>query len=171
MKNVSRFVVREAAGKIAVLLMLPLFIIPMIWISSLPQLTPSVWAVEQGRGGEVDFLYGFLQGQYSLVGESPESKKTYAGKVILRKSAEGLEVIRKIKGKEIRGTGKIETATADRIKVLRVRFVEGGKNYEATYLIHSDLDNYARLTGYLYLKEGGTTKPGLEALFIDQQSR
>jgi len=168
MKKVSRFVISGSAWKTSILL-LPLFLTPIIWISSFSQTDPSACAAEQGSGGDVDFLYGFLQGHYSLVGKFPDSNRTYAGKVILRKSGQGLEVIRKIKGKEVRGTGKIETATADRVKVLRVRFVDAGKNYEATYLIHSDLDNYARLTGYLYLKKGGSRKPGLEALFIDHQ--
>jgi len=52
---------------------------------------------------------------------------------------------------------------------LRVEFVHKGRKYGGTYLIGSDLDNYARLTGYLYLKKGKTTKPGLEALFIERQ--
>jgi len=29
------------------------------------------------------------------------------------------------------------------------------------------LDNYGRLTGYVYLNDGGTTTPWLEALFSD----
>ena len=65
--------------------------------------------------------------------------------------------------------GRIIRATADKIKVLRVEFVHKGRKYGGTYLIGSDLDNYARLTGYLYLKKGKTTKPGLEALFIERQ--
>ncbi len=63
--------------------------------------------------------------------------------------------------------GKIDVVTADKIKVLRVTFTENKKEYEATYLIDSDLDNYGRLTGYIYLKAGGTKSPGLEALFSD----
>ena len=41
------------------------------------------------------------------------------------------------------------------------------RHYEATYFFNSDLDNYARLLGYLYVIQGGTKEPGLEALFID----
>ncbi len=126
------------------------------------------WA--QDVGSENEFLYEFLQGTYELIGRAPDSNRTYTGKVVLRKSGDYFEVTSRIEGKEIKGTGKIETATADKIKVLRVRFVEENKSYEATYLIGSDLDNYGRLTGYLYLKEGGTKVPGLEALFIDHQA-
>ena len=53
-----------------------------------------------------------------------------------------LEVIRRIGDKEIKGIGKIDTATADKIMVLRIRFMEEGKSHEAIYLIDSDLDNY-----------------------------
>jgi hypothetical protein len=126
------------------------------------------WAKDVGSKSE--FLYEFLHGTYELIGRVPDSNKTYTGKVVLRKSGDYFEVIRRIEGKEIKGTGKIETATADKIKVLRVRFVDGNKSYEATYLIGSDLANYGRLTGYLYLKEGGTKVPGLEALFIGHQA-
>jgi len=126
------------------------------------------WAKDVGSKNE--FLYEFLQGTYELIGRVPDSNKTYTGKVVLRKSGDYFEVIRRIEGKEIKGIGKIERATADKIRVLRVRFVDGNKSYEATYLIGSDLDNYGRLTGYLYLKEGGTKVPGLEALFISHQA-
>ena len=44
------------------------------------------------------------------------------------------------------------------------------RHYEATYFFNSDLDNYARLLGYLYVIQGGTKEPGLEALFIDHQT-
>jgi hypothetical protein len=81
-----------------------------------------------------------------------------------------LEVIRRIEGKEIKCVGKIEMATADKIKVLRIRFVDENKNYEATYLIDSDFNNYGRLTGNLYMKGGGTKIPGMEALFSNHQA-
>ena len=126
------------------------------------------WAKDVSSKNE--FLYQFLQGTYELIGRVPDSSKTYTGKVVLRKSDDYFEVIRRIEGKEIKGTGKIETATADKIKILRIRFTDENTSYEATYLIDSDLDNYGRLTGYLYIKEEGTKIPGLEALFIDNQA-
>ena len=135
-----------------------LVIIPLVFLCSF------TWA--ETKNNDIDFLYNFLEGSYELIGRFPDSNMTYTGKVVLKKSGDYLEVIRTIKNKVIKGTGKIETATADKIKVLRIRFIDENKNYEGTYLIHSDLDNYARLTGYLYLKEGGTKEPGLEALFI-----
>ncbi len=119
---------------------------------------------------EIDFLYGFLEGPYHLIGKWPDSNRTYYGKAVLRKADGELEVIRRIEGKEVKAVGKIETATGDKIKVLRIRFTDEKKSYEGTYLIHFDLDNYGRLAGYLYLKEGGTKNPGFEALFIDHQA-
>ncbi len=126
------------------------------------------WAQQprkQDNNDEIDFLYDFLQGSYYVLGKSPDSDRIYSGTIIVKRTGNGLEVRRKIGNREIKGHGKIETATADKRKVLRIRFVEGKKSYEATYIIGSDLDNYARLTGYVYLKEGKTKTPGLEALF------
>lgn len=131
-------------------------------------LSSFAWAKDVGSKHE--FLYQFLQGTYDLIGRVPDSNKTYTGKVVPRKSDDYFDVIRRIEGKEIKGTGEIETATADETRILRVRFVEGNKSHQATYLIGSDLDNYGRMAGYLYLKEGGTKVPGLEALFIDHQA-
>ena len=123
------------------------------------------WAQNEEKNGE--FYYGFLDGSYEVIGRYPDSHQTYTGKIIFNKSGESLEIIRKINNKTVKGIGKIETASADKINVLRVRFTENSKEYEATYLITTDLDNYGRLSGYIYLKDGGTTAPGLEALFSD----
>ena len=131
----------------------------------------AVWAQGPGNSSEEDSLYAFLGGTYHLIGRLPDSNKTYSGKVVLKKTDDALQVTRVINNKEIKGVGKIEAATADKIKVLRIRFIDESKRYEATYLINSDLDNYARLSGYLYLMKGGTKLPGLEALFIDHQAR
>ena len=133
--------------------------------------TSAVWAQGPGNSSEEDSLCAaFLEGTYHLIGRLPDSKETYSGKVVFKKTDDALQVTRVINGKEIKGVGKIEAATADKIKVLRIRFIDENKNYEATYLINSDLDNYARLSGYLYLIQGDTKVPGLEALFIDHQA-
>ena len=115
---------------------------------------------------DTDFLYDFLRGSYELVGRWPDSNETYSGKIVLEKDREHFRVVRLINGKKITGIGKIETATPDKFKVLRIRFKQDEREYEGTYLIGSDLDNYGRLTGYLYLENGKTKNPGLEAFFI-----
>jgi hypothetical protein len=123
---------------------------------------------EPGTSAEndTDFLYGFLKGSYELIGRWPDSKETYSGKIIFEKDRGHFRVVRLINGKKITGIGKIETVTSDKVKVLRIRFKQDEREYEGTYLIGSDLDNYGRLTGYLYLKNGKTKNPGLEAFFI-----
>ena len=90
--------------------------------------------------------------------------------VALIGNGDHLRMLRSIDGEEIEGIGRIATATADKIKVLKVHFSQRGRRYEATYIIDSDLDNYARLTGHLYFEAVKTKRPGLEALFIDHQS-
>jgi len=111
-------------------------------------------------------LYDFLCGSYQVIGRLPYSDQLYSGKVEFKLSGNQLEIVRLIGGHQVRGIGRIETATPDKIKILRVHFRSKDKNYEATYLIGSDLDNHGRLTGYVYIKGGGTKAPGLEALFI-----
>ena len=124
-----------------------------------------VWAQAEDPSDEP--LYDFLCGSYQVIGRLPDSDQLYSGKVDLKRSGNQLEVLRLMGGRAVKGTGKIEAATSDKIKVLRVFFRSEGKNYEGTYLIGSDLDNYGRLTGHVYVKDGETGTPGLEALFIE----
>jgi len=126
-------------------------------------LVSGVWA----QDGEVEGLYSFLRGTYQVIGRWPDSNESYNGKVVIKSKGDHLQLFRSINGEEIEGIGRISTATADKIKVLTVRFSQHGRRYGATYMIDYDLDNYARLTGYLYLETGETKRPGLEALFSD----
>ena len=125
----------------------------------------TIFAIDQNA--DMDFLYGYLQGTYILIGKAPDSNVTYYGTMEFINEENGLKVIRAVSGKIVTGEGKIEYATADKIQVLRVGFTENEKKYEATYLIGSDLDNYGRLTGFLYEKDGKTKLQGFEALFSD----
>lgn len=109
----------------------------------------------------------FMQGRYDAVGRFPESAKTYSGKVTLEVVGDSMKVTRVIGGKTIVGWGKLETATADKIPVFRVRFTDQGKKWEITYQVHTDMNNYARLTGYVYPPGTFTETPGLEALFAE----
>ena len=119
-----------------------------------------------------EFLYGFLSGTYLVVGQEIDSAKTYRGRVILKKQGDHLEVTRIIHGERITGIGTIEHAVGpDKVNVLRVRFTRNEKKFEITYLWHSDLDNYARLSGYVYQPGKRTATPGLEALFIDHTAK
>jgi hypothetical protein len=124
-----------------------------------------VWA--QAKDFRDEPLYDFMCGSYQVIGKLPDSDQLYFGKVEVKRSGNQLEVVRLIGGHHVRGIGRIEVATPDKIKVLRVHFRSKDKDYEATYLIGSDLDNYGRLTGYVYFKDGETKTPGLEALFVE----
>jgi hypothetical protein len=110
-------------------------------------------------------LLRFLEGRYRLVGKEANANRTFLGEVLIKRKGKTLEITRLINGTRTRGTGSIDLATADRIKVLRARY-QGG--LEGNYLFGSDLDNYARITGYIYRVGQRTTRnPGLEALFAD----
>lgn len=128
-------------------------------------------AVQPAAGGDADdheSLYGFLAGQYIVIGKELGSEKTYCGKVVFYHDKGRLIVTRDIGGRSLKGEGRIENALGpDEARVLRVRFVRNGQDYEATYLWQGDLDNYARLSGYLYRHGKKTDSPGMEALFRD----
>lgn len=109
--------------------------------------------------------YDYLVGSYECIGRWPDSSNTYSGRVEISESGNGVKIIRTINGQKITATAKYETVTPDKIEVLRVRFTQKGKDYEETCMVRGDLDNYARITCYMYTK--GTKKVGLETLFPD----
>lgn len=113
-------------------------------------------------------LYGFLSGSYVVIGKHPDSTETYSGQMNLEECDGQLQVVRIVNGHITRGIGTIEKAAGGDATVLRIRFDRDGKSYEGTYLVDGDLDNYARLTGYVYLADGSTRRVGLEALFADR---
>ncbi|MDF1552957.1 MAG: hypothetical protein P1P84_07840 [Deferrisomatales bacterium] len=119
-----------------------------------------------------EFLYEYLTGSYRVVGKELDSDETYNGKVVFAGRGDHLNVTRSILGETIQGIGTIEHALGpDQAHVLRVRFTRNGQKFEITYLWHHDLDNYPRLSGYLYRPGEKTAAPGLEALFIDHTAK
>ncbi|MBL1377394.1 hypothetical protein [Zobellella iuensis] len=111
-----------------------------------------------------DDLYRLMiPGKYILVGKALDSETTYVGKVIIEDDENGFKVTRMVADKLVIGNGTIESATD--AKVLRIRFVEDGLSYEQTCMVGSDLDNYARISCYLYQPDIQTMDPGLEVLF------
>lgn len=114
-----------------------------------------------------EFLNSFLIGKYVIIGRKPNSDQVYQGSLSVKQEADSLLITRIIENRIVRGTAAIEHATADEISVLRIRFVENDLQYEGTFLISSDLDNYPRLTGYIYLRDSSTKRVGLEAWFAD----
>lgn len=119
-----------------------------------------------------EFLYGCLSRTYRVIGQEIESVRPYGGKVIFNNAGDQIEVTRIICGDRITGVGKIERALGtDKANVFRVRFTRNGQKYEITYLWQSDLDNYARLSGYVYEPGKHTSNPGLEALFIEHTNK
>ncbi|MBX7150106.1 hypothetical protein K1X84_00600 [bacterium] len=115
---------------------------------------------------EDENLYQFIVGQYQIVGRLPDSSTPYTGALTVKYENSQLKIVRKINDKTIQAVGKIAEAV-EQIKVLRISFTEKGIDYDGTFLIKSDLDNYGRLSGYIYRHDNKTKSPGLEAWFID----
>ena len=125
--------------------------------------TPASFA---GNGTPSDFLLG----KYLLVGKGVDTGQVYTGKVEIFREKSELRVKRIIGNKVVVGSAAIESALGSDANVLRFRYNEGGKKYEQTCLWLSDLDNYARISCYLYKPGVHTINPGLEALFHDHTS-
>jgi hypothetical protein len=115
-------------------------------------------------------VYNFLVGTYRLIGQRPETGATYQGSVTFVYRDNRLHVTRTIDGLTTQGAGFIVPVTADSINVLDVHFSDGKQGYTVRYLIHSDLDNYARLTGTYNANADSTKILGLEALFINHDA-
>jgi len=120
---------------------------------------------------EEDFISSFVVGKYLLIGKAVDSDTTYTGKVEIYKKDSLLKVNRTIKGQTIVGSAAIESALNGETKALRIRFNDNGIKYEETCLWSSDLDNYARISCYLYQPGERTINPGLEALFYDHSTK
>ena len=118
-----------------------------------------------------DFTTNFVIGKYLLIGKAVDSDTTYTGKVEIYSQDGGLKANRIINGKTVLATAAIESALKGDAKVLRIRFTENGTKYAETCLWQSDLDNYARISCYLYQPGVKTMNPGLESLFNDHTAK
>lgn len=114
---------------------------------------------------KIDFLNQFVQGNYELVGKAINTNQTYYGSVHISQQEGSLMINRDINGKQTLGTAVIEPTASGEAVVMRMRFAENETKYEETCMVDSDLDNYARISCHLYLKNGKTKEPGLETLF------
>ena len=128
-------------------------------------LMPLIFAIHSYSAEDKD-LSGFLSATYGLIGKKPGSGQTYSGAVAIKPHGNTIEVIRCIGSSRIKGNGSIIPITGDRVPNLKVKWSDGKDEYEALYMIHSDADNYARLSGpYVRLHE--ETKLGWELLYVD----
>ncbi len=110
-----------------------------------------------------------FSGEYVLIGRKPDSGATYSGRVIFQQNKQKpdtFDVTRIVDGQTVCGSAFFDSvAGSDKIPVLRMRFSQERRSYEGIYRWTSDLDNYFRLTGYVYQSGGSAKSPGLEALF------
>lgn len=115
-----------------------------------------------------DQLLTFLEGTYDTVGRYPQGGTTYWGVVTLKRDHRTIKMTRIIQGKKTTGNARIIAVTGDNIPVLQADYTENGRALRTTYMIHSDIDNYGRLTGRIYYTGRDKISPGLEALFISR---
>ncbi|HOF01548.1 MAG TPA: hypothetical protein PK385_10455 [Spirochaetota bacterium] len=113
----------------------------------------------------------FLSGNYILIGKKINSKKTYSGRIRLQynEKEKRLDIKRVVAGVTSEGIATIEYALSDQIPVLKIKFTEKNVKYEGVFLWRGDLDNFGRISGYIYFADDQSVEdPGLEAYFISQ---
>ncbi len=131
----------------------------------------SSWAFSKGlpKSFDAESAADSLVGEYVVIGKKPDSIVTYQGRVTLQKRGQKLLVTRTINGHTDHGIAVFyEADPPGDVVALNMHFSQGGRQYEAAYLWSNDLDNYPRLTGYVYLPKDSamqTQSPGLESLF------
>lgn len=116
---------------------------------------------------EDEFLYSFLPGSYAVIGQYPDSGAAYAGTAEISQSGSKLRLVKRIGAVVTEAEGHIERASPGEAKVLRVIW----NGHRETCLIHTDLDNYGRLTCYWTVDGVRHRSPGLEAFFSTRQWR
>ena len=123
-------------------------------------------ATEKDDNGD---LLNFLAGTYGVIGKMPgdESAPVYSGLVTIRRSGSKLEITRCIGGARHKGEGSIVPVTGDRIMTMQYRWQDGKNKYEGRYDIHSDIDNYARLSGP-FVHVGNSGRFGWELLYFEE---
>ncbi len=109
----------------------------------------------------------FFIGKYLLVGKGVESSNAYTGNVEFYRHKGSLKFKRIVNNISTIGDAAVEDALMGEAKVLRLNYEVKGEKFEQTCLWQSDLDNYARISCYLYNPGIATKNPGLEVLFHD----
>jgi hypothetical protein len=138
-----------------------LFVVPLLLI-----VQPICYGIEKG---DKESLSQFIEGTYSAIGKKPGSKETYYGAVKITQIKKGFAVLRCVKGKRLTGSAEIVEVTPDKIPNLKYSYKEGKSVYEGRYDIHSDINNYGRLSGP-YTKKSSKGKLGWELLYIDSDA-
>ncbi|NTV42502.1 MAG: hypothetical protein HGA63_04295 [Syntrophobacteraceae bacterium] len=118
-----------------------------------------------------EFFAEFLVGNYKVVGRKVDSQETYTGSVTISPGEGVLEMRRDIQGRKTVARAEIVKSRVEGTPVLQVTFEEAGATYEGSYVWSSDLDNYARISGYIVKRGEKTDNPGMECLFIDHSAQ
>lgn len=106
-----------------------------------------------------------FDGKYILVGRWPDSGKTYSGSAVFSSDGSSLKISRSIGSQKAEAIGEFSAATPDKIPTLTIRFKQDGNEYEETCMYKGDLENYYRITCYVY--RDSTKSVGLETYFPD----
>lgn len=116
--------------------------------------------------GDEGALLDFVVGNYGVVGKEPGGT-TYSGTATITRCGNKLKIVHCIGGARRSGEGSIVPVTGDRIPNVIYHRSEGPRKYKGRYEIHTDIDNYARLSGPYVLSGADETVWGWEMLYMD----
>ena len=139
-----------------------LFVLPLFFV-----IYTICYGIEKA---DKESLSQFIEGTYSVIGKRPGSTETYYGTVKITENTKGFQIVRCIKGKRLTGSAEIVEVTADKIPNLKYSYKDGKSLYEGRYDIHSDVDNYGRLSGP-YVRKSSKSKLGWELLYIEENAK
>lgn len=116
-------------------------------------------------------MAAFYAGTYVLVGKQLDSDDTFVGTIVLEQAGDRLEGYRLVSGVRTKVSATIEhPLCCESAHLLRIKFKDGDRELEGSYLLDSDLDNYGRLSGFVFDPNQRSDWPGMEVLFFDKRS-
>ncbi len=110
----------------------------------------------------VEFLTEALVGKYQVLGQTPQGK-LYKGSAQIKRTGDGLVIIRHVGGMKTEHDAIIGTITADDIVVLKSTVPGTNEDIPVTYEMAMNAGNYFNLTGWAY--ESSAKRPGRDVLF------
>lgn len=121
-------------------------------------------AAIKGRpdAGRVEFLTDALVGHYEVLGKTPQGK-LYRGSAEIKRTNDGLVIIRNVDGMKTEHDAKFGAITADDIVVLKSTLPTANEDIPVTYELAMNAGNYFNLTGWAY--QSSAKQPGRDVLF------
>ena len=131
-----------------------------------------IWLVASSVNAQNDESpqWSFVIGHYDLIGQFPDSKKTYSGTARIEREGDQITLTRIVGNKKTKVVGRLRRADPGEAEVLSFHWREKYE-MEMVCLIGADLDNYARMSCHWGRAGNPHKTPGKEAFFSQEPWR